>query len=810
MNNLFKDLRYAVRLLMKSPAFTAVAVITLALGIGANTAIFTVVEAALLRSLPYKEPDRLVFVFEVNHQQGSRDREASYPDYLDWKQQANSFEEMAGYTSGGVTLTGADAPEQVRAASVTSNFFPALGIQTHLGRIFLEGEDRPEADRVVLLSHSLWQRRFGSDTEVLGRKLTLGGNSFTVIGVLPAHFKFAPVGEAEMWLPLRPGPMQVSRRYMHWLKVIGRLAPGVTFNQAQTELDTIARRMQEQDPQWHSGAGIRIVASQEQIVGPVKPILLVLLGAVGFVLLIACANVANLLLARSAARQKEFAVRMALGATRGRIFEQLLTESVVLAVAGGVLGIVLAGWGVDLLVAAIPASMLAFMPYLKGLGINFGVLGFTLAVSVLTGVVFGLAPAIQASKPDLNEALKEGGRTGGGSARQSLRSLLVISEIALALVLLIGAGLMMRSVLGLLRADPGFNLDNLLTMQLSLPSSKYSEPEQRIAFHEQLYESIKTLPGVEGVAATSLLPLSGGGDTGSLLVIGKNMDPAQAPEVNVRTVSADYHTMMSIPLIRGRFFTDRDRLDTKMVVVINHQLARTVFPDQDPVGQRVTFGFLTGQPPLEIVGVVGDEKVVSLDVKATMVLYFPHLQGPDSTMALVVRTASEPGSLISAVEREVRALDEDLPVYSAMSMKELVSNSPSTFARRYPALLIGIFAAVALLLASVGIYGVISYAVTQRTHEIGVRMALGATSKDMLRLVVGQGLALTLIGVGMGLVGALALTRFLSSFLFGVGATDPATFAGVSVVLIAVTILACYIPARRAAKVDPMVALRYE
>ena len=807
MDTLLQDIRYAVRMLLKKPGFTAVAVLTLALGIGANTAIFTVVDAALLRSLPYKEPDRLVHLWETNQQQEFHQREASYPDYLDWRERNHSFDEMAGYSRGSFTLTGREAPERIQGAAVTSSFFSTLGVEAIHGRTFYPDEDKPGGENIVILSHGLWERRFGGDTSIIGQSITLSGRPFTVIGILPPSFKFALASEADLWIALRPSPMQVERRYMHWLNVIARLKPEVSTEQARADMKAVAARIAEQDQQYHSGSDISVVELQEQVVGAVKPILIVLLAAVGFVLLIACANVANLLLARSAARQKEMAIRTALGASRLRVVRQLLTESLLLALVGGAFGLVVAVWGIELLVAAIPRSILVSMPYLDNLAIDSSVLGFTCAMTLVTGLVFGLAPALQASKPEIQETLKDGSRSSTDSARHRVRNILVVSEIALALVLLVGAGLMLKSLLRLLEVNTGFDSRNLLTMQIALPAARYSEAEKRAAFHQQLLTRIESLHGVKGAATVSVLPLVGG-DTGGFNVEGEPVT-GEKRESNLRTISSNYFQVMGIPLIKGRYFTDYDNQTAPNVVIINQTLANRFFPGQEPLGKRIIFTF--GQPvPWQIVGVVGDEKVVSLDARTIPVIYTPYLADLDSMMGVVVRADSDPETLVTAVRGEVAALDRDLPIYGVKTMEQMIAESPSTFLRRYPALLIGIFAVVAAALAMIGIYGVVSYSVAQRTHEIGIRMALGASKRDILKLVVGQAAGLMIAGVGGGLIAAFAVTRLMESLLYEVSATDLMTFASVSVLLASVALFASYIPARRATKVDPMVALRYE
>ena len=809
MGTLLQDLRYGFRMLVKKPGFALVAIVTLALGIGANSAIFTVVNAALLRPLPYREPERLVHLWETTPRQQFGEREASYPDYLDWKGNNQVFEDVAGYTRRSFTLTGRDTPERLEGAAVTDNFLQVLGVEPILGRSFRRGEDLQGAERLVLLSHGLWQRRFGSDPKIVGQTLALNGESYAVIGVLPESFQFAPANKPEVWATLNPNDGQVSRRFMHWLNIIARLRPNVSIEQAQAGMGAVAQTIAQNDPQSHTGTAIKVVSLHEQIVGNIRPILLVLLGAVCFVLLIACANVANLLLVRSAARQKEIAIRTALGAGRLRLVRQLLTESLALSIIGGACGLVLAQWGVDLLLAGIPASQAKMMPYLQGLTIDSHVLAFTILVSLLTGVFFGLAPALQSSKLNLQESLKEGGKTSAAPTRQRLRNLLVVSEIALALVLLVGAGLMLKSLVRLLAVDPGFNPDNLLTLRVLLPETKYPENNQLAAFHQQLIERVENLPGVKGVGSVNILPLLGG-NTASFIPEGR---PAPAPgeeiECNIRDVNSSYFRVMNVPLIRGRYFTDQDTAETPPVLIINQTLANRLFPGEETVGKRLIYPKIE-MPPFEIVGVVGDEKVTGLDKAITPVVYGPYLQAPNNGISLVVRTGSDPNAIARAVRGEIQALDADLPVFDVRTMGQIIDSSQSTFLRRYPAFLIGVFASVALLLAMVGIYGVISYSVTQRTHEIGVRMALGARQRDIFKMILGQGLILTLVGTGCGLLAAFVLTRFLSSLLFGVSATDPLTYIAVSLPLIGVALAACYIPARKATRVDPMVALRYE
>ncbi|HEV3469189.1 MAG TPA: ABC transporter permease [Pyrinomonadaceae bacterium] len=814
MKTLWHDLKYAVRVMLKQPGFTLVAVVTLALGIGANTAIFTVVDAALLRSLPYRDPERLVHLWEAKQNRDFDRREASYPDFLDWRAQTTEvFEGVAGYVNRGYTLTGEGGPERVMGAAVTANFFDLLGVRPAHGRAFREGEDEPGAAAVAVLGHGLWQRRFGGDPKVVGREVTLNGESYTVVGVLPADFQFARVGSTDLWTGLRPTPNFATPRYMHWLNVVARLRPGVTMEAARARLDAVGRVIAAADPGAHKGTALVAVPLHEEVVGQVRPVLLAMLAAVSLVLLIACANVANLLLARGAARRKEVAIRTALGASRWRLVRQLLTESVLLAGVGGALGLVVALWGVDLLVAAIPEAQLLQMPYLRGLSLDPGLLLFTAALSLATGVLFGLMPALDASRADLQEAMKEGRRASGTKRSGRLRAALVVSEVAVALVLLVGAGLLVKSLLRMLSVDPGFRVENLLTMRVNLTPQRFAgdtDGSQRAAFFEELLRRAGNLPGVEGAAAVSNLPLSGDGGTGTPSVVGREEPAGGWSEAHLRVVSPNYFDVMGVRVQAGRGFTERDRVGTSPVILVNRTFAERNFGGEDPTGQRVTFRFTQGQPPFEIVGVVGDEKIKSLDAQTTPVIYFPMLQGPDSSAALVVRTASDPEAMAGALRGELRALDPDAPLFGVRTMERVISDAPATFMRRYPAYLIGVFAAVALILASVGIYGVISYAVTQRTHELAIRAALGARRADLLRLVLRQGLALALGGVAAGILGALALTRLLSSLLYGVSATDPSVYAGVSLLLLAVVLVACLVPARRATKVDPMEALRYE
>jgi len=807
MESLIKDIRYGVRSLLKRPGFTAIAVITLALGIGGSTTIFTVVNAALLRGLPYKSPDRLYHLFERTPQKEFSQREFSYPDYQDY-QQNNVLEGLAGYSGGGAILTGRGEPQRIAAPAATANFFSVLGVEPVIGRTFQPGDDKPGAPRVTVLTYGMWQRQFGGNAGILGQSLTLNGDSYTVVGVLPASFQFA-LRTADLWRPYQPSEAQLTRRFLHGTNLIGRLKPGVTLAQAEAELGAIARRIEQDNKDSHAGTGLRMVPLQEQIVGQVKPILVVLLAAVGFVLLIACANVASLLLTRSLGRQKEVAIRAALGASRARVIRQLLTESTLLGLAGGVAGLLIAYWGVGALVAVLPDSQLSALPFLKSLSIDSSILAFSFGLSLLTGIVFGLAPALQSTRLDLNEVLKEGGRNTAGGAGHRLRSALVMTEIALAVVLLVGAGLMMKSLLHLLQTNVGFNPDNVLTMTVSLPAAKYTDANQQVNFFEQLTERVRSLPGVSGAGTVDRLPLQPGNTTRFIVEGDPVPPPGQETEANLRVVDESYFQTLGVPIVAGRMFDSRDKEGAPGVVLIGKTTADKVFAGRDPVGRRIKYPSVQSEPDL-IVGVVADVKIAGLDDAVRPVLYYPYRQSASTTTNLVIRTSSDPAALTAAVRSEISRLEPEVAVFNVSPMDQLISNSPAVFLRRFPALIIGIFAGVALLLASIGIYGVVSYSVSQQTHYIGVRMALGAQTSDIMKMVLKQGLILTLLGVGVGVVAALGLMRLLRSLLFQVQTNDASTFAIVTGALIVVSLLACYVPARRATKVDPLEALRYE
>jgi putative ABC transport system permease protein len=787
-------------MLLKNPGFAFVAVIALALGIAANAAIFSVVNAVLLRSLPYDEPERLI-VLRENKLPQFPEFSVSPGNFLDWQKQNTVFEKLAAVRGFAYNLVDTGEPERLRGARVSAGLFEMLGVKPAQGRTFLAEEDQPGHESVVILSHSLWQRRFGGDPNILGRAISLNASSYTVIGIMPPTFQF-PDRETELFTPVAFDAKQAEQHGAHYISVVGRLKPGVSLAQARTEMSAIAARLAQQYPDANTGWGVMLFPMQEYESREIKPALLVLLGAVALVLLIACANVANLLLARATARQREIAIRTALGASRWRVIRQLLTESILLAIVGGSLGLLLAVWGMDLLLALAPENL----PRVKGGALDIRVLGFTVFITLLTGIVFGLVPALQASRPNLNETLKEGGRgTTGGHHR--VRSSLVITEVALALVLLIGAGLLIRSFYHLQQVNPGFNPKNALAVSVSLPAKKYGEEVQQAAFFAQLTEKVSALPGVVAVGATQSLPIQGD------YVLGFNIQgrppdaPGEEPNTNYYAVSPDYFKAMGIPLLRGRLFTERDKKDAPRVAIINETMAKKFFPNEDPIGKGIN---VTNGPERfrEIVGIVGDVKQYGLDQPTTAQTYEPYLQTPFSGMTLIVRTAGDPVALSAGVRSEVLSIDKDQPVSRIRPLEQIISESVAK--QRFAMLLLGIFAMVALVLAAVGLYGVMSYAVTQRTHEIGIRMALGAQQKDVLRLVVGQGMIMALIGVGVGLAASLALTRVMTTLLFGVSATDPLTFLAIPALLAAVALGASFVPARRAMKVDPMVALRYE
>ena len=800
------DIRYALRNLLRRPTFTLIAVVTLALGIGANTAIFSAINALLLRPLPFPELDRIVAVWDKLPSRGVMHNEVTVANYLDWQSQTQSFDQLALYRWWSANLTGIDPPERIQGFLVTANFIDVTGMKPIMGRTFSPEENQPGKDQVAVITHSLWQRRFGGDPNILDKTITINSIVRRVIGVMPERFNF-PKG-AEVYAPIQMTPELMKSRGNHGYYVIGRLKSSASITSAQAEIDNISARLEQQFPETNKGWGATVFPIVADTIRTYDTALWVMMAAVGFVLLIACANVANLMLARASGRQREIAVRTALGASRWRIVRQLLTESVIVALIGGALGILIGFWGIDALRAGNPADAAKFAPGWYQLGINTPVLLFTLGLSVLSGIVFGLAPALQMSKPDLNSSLKEGAR-GTSSTSHRLRSSLVVFEVALSLVLLVGAGLLTRSFLSLLRTDPGFNPDHVLTMNLVLPFAKYKEEPARAAFYSDLVQRVKAQPGVESAAFVNYLPLGGSNSSDSYLVEGEpEPAPGQEHEGRYRVATPDYFRTMEISIVRGRAFTEQDKAGATPVVIVNETLARKHWPGQDPIGKRIRF---YGPPErtgwMEVAGVVKDVKH-ELNIPVTPEYYLPHAQDSWQAMVLVARTSVDPASLSAALRQQVWAIDKDQPVFDVKTMQEVRSTSVALYS--FSSVMLAIFAGVALVLAAVGIYGVMAFAVTQRTQEIGIRMALGARTADVLKLVVKHGMKLALLGIVIGLAGSWALTRFIEKLLVGVEATDLLTFSLVSLCLLVAAFVACYLPARRATKVDPLVALRYE
>jgi putative ABC transport system permease protein len=821
MNTLFQDLRYGARMLFKNPGITFVVILALALGIGANTAIFSVVDAVLLRPLPYPESDRLVFLNETS--KAMDEISVSYPNFTDWRNQNHVFENIGVYNRSSYNLTGVGDAERIVTGQVSADLFAALRANPAMGRLFTNDEDKPGGTPVVLLSHPLWQRRFAGQANILNQQLMLNNKSYTVIGIMPEGFQFPT--RVEMWVPVGQlsGEASWQSRGNHpGLYGVARLKPGVTFAQAKAEMDTIGANLEKQYQDSNAGNGIGLHPLLEVFVGDVRRPLWVLFAAVAFVLLIACANIANLLLARAQSRQKEMAIRSAMGAGRWRIARQLLTESVLLALIGGTLGMLVAQWGIKLILYISPDAL----PRSKEIGLDWRVLAFTIGLSFVTGLLFGLVPALQAGVVDVHETLKETGR--GTSGKHWLRSSLVVVEVATTLVLLVGAGLMIRSFYRLQKVNPGFSYDHLTSFTVALPQKKYAESEQREQFYNRLLENLRGLPGVEATAAASGLPLGNNGWQTSFVIDGRPRPPRdQTPLMEACLVTPDYFKAMNIPVKSGRVFDSHDDRswiaskdlsklddDEKFIaplnsIVIDEEFARRYWPGEEAVGKRIAMGSEKDPRFLTVLGVVGRVKMEGLGTDSKRVQgYFPFAQIPSGGMTVILKAAGDPNQLIAAVRQQVKAIDPDQPIYSVRTMDDIRSESVAP--ERLNLTLLSIFAGLALVLAVVGIYGVMSYTVTQRTHEIGIRMAIGAQPRDVFRMVIGQGMMLAFVGVVCGLIGAFGLTRLMASMLFGVEPTDPLTFAAIAVLLTGVALVACYVPGRRATKVDPVVSLRYE
>ena len=815
MNGLIQDVRYALRQLRKSPGFTAVAVITLALGIGANTAIFSVVNGVLLRPLEFPHPDQLVRVWHVPPPAsfpGMTTFSVSAANYLDWKRQNHVFDAMAIYSYHGFTLTGGDKPEQVDACAATSGFFSTLGVQPMLGRVFLPEEDQPGHSNVVVLSHRLWQEHFGSNPDIVGHDIQMDGQSYLVAGVMPANFQFPDF--AQMWTPMAWTDKEKAVRGEHHSVVVARLKPGIDLKQAQAEMNTISSRLAQQYPDDDKGWGAVVVPLHQDMVSDVRPALLVLLGAVAFVLLIASVNVANLALARTFGRQKEIAIRTALGASSTRVLRQILTESVLLALIGGALGLTWAHAGIRLITAFLADKL----PHSIAIGLDGEVLAFTAAISLGAGILAGVLPAVRLTRADVSQSLKQGlGRTDADSSGHRTRSILVVSEVALSLILLVGAGLMIRSFQRLHGVNPGFDSHGVLTMTAMVSRAKFAQPVQQISFFDQVLQRARALPGVEAAGVVDDIPLDNGGSHQPIAIEGRPTVPmSEQPEVDVRLISPGYMSAMHIPILRGRDLSESDIVGRPAAVLISESMAKQFWPGEDALGKRLTMTFFP-DAIREVVGIVGDVKLDGLDqTRPSAALYFPlgQLSTPVNggwsgfPMTLVVRSSSSPQGLVSAVSNVVHTVDHEMPLRDILTMDDLVANSLTQ--QRFNMLLLGAFAGLALLLAGVGIYSVLSYSVKRSVREIGIRLALGAQLGDVLRMVVLEGMKPVLLGVVIGTAGALAMGRLLSSLIFEVKPTDPVTFLAVTLLLAAIALLASILPAYRATKVDPMVALRYE
>ena len=810
LGQLLQDIRFGLRMLRKNPGFTAVAVLTLALGIGANAAVFSVVYAVLLRPLPYKDPSSLIVLNETTPMVGTVS--VSYPNFLDWRNQSRTFSEMSAIRGVGFNLAGVTQPENISGDAVSPNFLSLMGVRPFLGRDFDASEEKAGTPPVILLSYSLWQSHFGGDPNIVGRTIKLDDRSFTIVGVLPSNYR--SLDKTDVMLPIGVWITDNSedtkeRGSRGDLGVIGRLATGVSLTKARAEMEGIAARLAMEYPASNDRFGVALQPVRDAFVTDIRPAILVLFGAVMFVLLIACANVANLFLVRGASRTKEVALRIALGASRGRIISQMMTESFVLAVLGGVLGLALAVAGIGGMSRLIPVDMLSGAT----VNLNSAVLLFAAGVVMLAAFIFGLAPALHLTKPDVQSELKEGGRGASvGAGQKRLRAALATAEISLALILLVGAGLMMKSLYRLLAVDPGFRPDRVLKLEMDLRTHQYSKDPAVLNFWQQVLDKVRVLPGVEAAAVGTVVPLTDSHSRTDITMEGMAVPaPGNYPHPDVHIISPGFAATLGISLLRGRTFTDADDEKAPLVGIINAMTARRFFPNEDPIGKRFTFGHPSAKNAPKwctIVGVVGDTKLYGLANPARLEVYVPLRQDPASEMTLLVKSGANPAALTSAIREAVQSIDKDQPLFAISTMKELVSNSVAT--RRMTLVLLGLFSGLALVLGAIGIYGVISYSVAQRTHEIGIRMALGAPRRDVFRLVVGQGLKLAGIGIAIGVVAAFGLARLMSSLLYGISVTDFETFAGVSILLALVAFVACYIPARRAMRVDPIIALRYE
>jgi predicted permease len=809
MESILQDLRYELRTLIKSPRFTSIALFTLVLGIAANVAIFTFVDAALIRPLPYRDSSRLVEIFDARSMDVNNRFESSYPDFLDWRAQQQVFDGLAGYGQNEVVLRGGRTPELLPSAAITDNFFQVLGVHPIAGRDFHAGEDLDGAPRMVMISYAWWQKHFGGK-DVIGQMLTLDDQPNEIIGVLPADFHFAPVGDPDVWVTLHATKGLLNRRNLHWLSVIGRLKTGSTQETAGAAMNVIAERLEKQYPQSNDKLRTTVVPLDQVIVGEIRPILMVLLIAVGLLLMIACANVANLLLARSLSRRNEIAIRAALGASRARLMGLMLTEGLVLSFTGAVAGLALAHWIVKGLVTLIPANRMADMPYLKHMGIDVRVLLFAFAVALITGTVFALAPALQASSANVQGALKDGSRGSHSGTWRRFASGLVIVEVAMAMVLLAGSGLLVKSLYRLLDVNPGFDQHNLLGLMVGLTEKRFPHDAEQIQAHQALLDRLRTLPGVKSVGSSSVLPVSNGGNTSNLRVVGLPSDSPQGREANSREVSRAYFQTLGAELLQGSWFTEADNATGPKRVIINKTLADQFMPGLDPLKQQIWFTYSDKEKPRQVVGVIRDVKEGPLDAPARPAIYTPMEANGNLYYNVVLRTEQRADALIEEVNAAVRQIDPDAITFQVQTMEDRIQRSPAAFLHRYPAWLAAGFAALALLLGTVGLYGLVAYSVTQRTQEFGIRMALGAQRSHVLNMVMRQGLQLIVPGIVLGSISAVTAAYLVRSMLFGVSAADPIILAGVTALLAGVTLFASFIPARTATKVDPMVALRYE